>query len=135
MLSESMQKAVEAGAISHEDQQACNQFLDMSGVPTVNIYIMAKTGKLDHLEGNEGFQATMRVLKALGIGEIEFDHTTAKPVEEQFWASFDTVYNLSEKDMREKLPYFVTDPNNRAKVEALLSGGENAKDALGGETT
>ena len=37
--------------------------------------------------------------------------------------------------MRKKLPYFVTDPNNRAKVEALLSGSENPKGALGGETT
>ena len=53
---------------------------------------MAKTGKLTHLEGNEGFQATMRVLNALGIGSIEFDHKTAKPVEEQFWDAFDEVY-------------------------------------------
>lgn len=96
---------------------------------------MAKSGKLTHLEGHEGFQATMRVLNALGIGTIEFDHTTAKPVEEQFWDAFDEVYQLSENDMRKKLPYIVTDPNNRAKVEALLSGSENPKDALGGETT
>lgn len=82
MLQENMKKAVESGAISHEDEQACKQFLDMSGQPSVNIYIMAKTGKLAHLEGNEGFQATMRVLKALGIGDISFDHNTAQPVEE-----------------------------------------------------
>jgi hypothetical protein len=28
---------------------------------------------------------------------------------------------LSEAEMREDLPLFVTDPTNRAKVEALLS--------------
>jgi len=65
---------------------------------------MAKTGKLTHLESNEGFQATMRVMNALGIGSIEFDKLTAKPLEEQFWASFDMIYELSEKDMRQKLP-------------------------------
>ena len=77
----------------------------------------------------------MRVMQALGIGSIEFDHTTAKPVDQQFWAQFDVVYELSENDMRKKLPYFVTDPNNRAKVEALLSGSDDPKNALGGETT
>lgn len=122
MLKESISKAVESGAISYEDENDCLQFIDMSGQPSVNIYIMAKTGKLTHLESNTGFQATMRVMNALGIGSIEFDQTTAKPVEEQFWAQFDVVFQLSENDMRKKLPYFVTDPNNRAKVEALLSG-------------
>jgi len=35
--------------------------------------------------------------------------------------------------MRKQLPYFVTDPNNRAKVEALL--GDDPKSVLGEETT
>jgi len=82
MLKESISKAVESGAISYEDENDCLQFIDMSGQPSVNIYIMAKTGKLTHLESNTGFQATMRVMNALGIGSIEFDQTTAKPVEE-----------------------------------------------------
>ena len=77
MFKENIAKAVEGGAISQEDADACQQFLNMSGQPSVNIYIMAKTGKLTHLEGHEGFQATMRVLNTLGIGTIEFNHNSA----------------------------------------------------------
>ena len=36
--------------------------------------------------------------------------------------------------MRQELPNFVTDPNNRAKVEALLAGVEDQKQ-ISGETT
>ena len=130
---ESIARAVEGGAISQEDADQCQNFLNMAGQPSVNIYIMAKTGKMTHLEGHEGFQATMRVLEALGVGSIEFDHCSAQPLEEQFWGAYDRVFELSEPEMRKQLPYFVTDPNNRAKVEALL--GDNPKSVLGEETT
>lgn len=32
---------------------------------------------------------------------------------------------LSEKDMYNELPIFITDPSNQAKVEALLAGRQN----------
>ena len=89
-------EAVEDGAISAEDAEACNSFLDMTGYPSISIYVMAKTGKLTHLENNEGFQATMRVMETLGLGAIEFDLTSAQPAEEQFWGQFDGVYELTE---------------------------------------
>lgn len=73
----------------------------MAGHTSVNIYIMAKTGKLTHLESNEGFQATMRVLEAIGLGHIEFNHTSAEPVEEQFWKQLDGIYELNEAEMRQ----------------------------------
>jgi len=60
-------------------------------------------------------------MKALGLDAIEFDRGTAEPLEHQFWNQFDSLYGLTEADMRKALPHFVTDPNNRAKVEALLS--------------
>lgn len=100
----------------------------------MSIYIMARTGKLQHFEHNEGFQATMRVMDAMGLEQIVFDRTTAEPAEEQFWKQFDNVYNLNEAEMRQQLPYFVTDPNNRAKVEALLAEEGDAKQ-LSEETT
>ena len=40
---------------------------------------------------------------------------------------------LSEEEMIKELPVFVTDPNNRAKVEALLEGRK--RDAIGHEET
>jgi hypothetical protein len=40
---------------------------------------------------------------------------------------------LSEEEMLRELPAFVTDPTNRAKVEAVLSGRK--RDAIGLEET
>jgi len=68
----------------------------------------------------------LRVLETMGLGAIEFDPHTAQPVEEQFWDQFDGVFALNEVEMKEELPNFITDPNNRAKVEALLGGDADA---------
>jgi hypothetical protein len=54
----------------------------MTGTPTFNIYIMARTGKLDHLQADEGYEATMKVLKIMGLDAIEFNHHSAQPLEE-----------------------------------------------------
>jgi hypothetical protein len=40
---------------------------------------------------------------------------------------------LSEEDMLRELPTFVTDPSNKARVEALLSGRK--REAIGYEET
>jgi len=40
---------------------------------------------------------------------------------------------LTEENMMEQLPFFVTDPSNKAMVEALLSGKKN--EALSGNAT
>lgn len=115
--------------ISEADANAFSKWVGMTGTPTFNIYIMARTGKLDHLSGDEGFQATMKVLKAMGLDAIEFDHNSAQPLEEQFWEQFDGAYQLNEAEMRADLPVFVTDPNNRAKVEALIGGRSDASES------
>ena len=44
------------------------------------------------------------------------------PYEQQFWEQFDILMELTEEEMMKELPSFITDPNNQAKVEALLSG-------------
>lgn len=124
-----MEKAEEQGAISSDDANAAKSFIDMSGHPSVSIYIMARTGKLTHLESNEGFQATMRVLEAIGLGNVEFDHTSAEPVEEQFWKQMDGIYELTESEMRQQIPHIVGG-NNRSKVDALLAGGEETTHKL-----
>jgi len=114
---------VEAGEISESDANTFSRWVDMTGYPTFSIYMMARTGKLDHLSNDAGFQATMRVLETMGLGAIVLEqHKTSMPLEEQFWEQFDGVYQLNEKEMRRELPNFVTDPNNQAKVAALLEG-------------
>lgn len=64
----------------------------------------------------------MRVMDTMGLGAVDFNHTTAMPTEEQFWQQFDGVYELTEAEMKRELPNIVTDPSNLAKVNALLEG-------------
>lgn len=107
-----------------------SQWVGMTGQPSFQIYLMARQGVLEDVAHDPGFQATMRVMETLGLGCIEFNPHTAQPVEEQFWEQFDGVYQLTEQEMRKELNNFITDPNNQAKVEALLAGrdGESAEE-------
>lgn len=52
---------------------------------------------------------------------MEFNSKSSEPFEEQFWHHFDLMFNITEVGMRKALPHFCVDPNNRAKVEALLN--------------
>lgn len=80
---------------------------------------------MDHLKDDEGFQAAMRVMEAMGFDTMEFNHLSAEPLEEQFWNQFDGMYDLTELQMKEDLHLIVTDPSNRTKVEALLAHHDN----------
>ena len=88
---------------------------------------------MEHLQQDAGYQATNRVLEKLGLGKIDIDRTTSNPPECQFWEQFDILMELSEEEMIKELPTFVTDPNNRAKVEALIAGRK--REAIGHEET
>lgn len=110
----------EEGLISEEDAQKFTNFVGMTNHPTFNLFILAKAGKLAHLEHDEGFQATIRVLDAMGLKNVQFSQHTAMPSEEQFWQQFDGFYQLTESSMRKELPNFISDPSNLAKVSALL---------------
>jgi len=112
---------IDGEGITQADADAFNKFVGMNGVPAFNMYIMARNGKLDHFKDDAGFQASMRVLSAMGFDTVEFDHKSAQPLEEQFWAQYDGMYELSEESMKEDMDLFVTDPTNRSKVEAILA--------------
>ncbi len=60
-------------------------------------------------------------MSALGMDAVEFNFKTAEPLEHQFWEQFDGMYELTEASMKEDLPMIVTDPSNRAAIEATLS--------------
>jgi len=124
-------RAVEAGRISEADADAFVRFVNLNNAPSFNIYILGRTGKLDHLAHDEGYAATMRVMDTLGLNAVQFNHKSAQPVDEQFWEQYDGVYQLTVSDMRRELPNFVAEPSNRAKVEALMNG----QPALEQETT
>ena len=76
---------VDNGQISESDAQKFTQFIGGVNHPTFSLFILAKSGKLAHLENDEGYQATMRVLDQLNLSGVEFTQTTSMPVEEQFW--------------------------------------------------
>ena len=44
------------------------------------------------------------------------------PWAEQWWEQFDAIMELSEEEMVTEVPFFVTDPRNRAQVDALIEG-------------
>lgn len=115
---------VEEGEISKEDAEAFSKFVGMNSTPAFNIYIMARTSKLDHLKDDAGFQAAMRVMTTLGMDTMQFNLLSAEPLEEQFWNQFDGMYDLTEADMKADLPLFITDPTNQQKVEAILAEHE-----------
>lgn len=126
----SLAKAIDDGTVSSSDAASFEQFVGLSGTPTFNLFILISQGKLSYLEGEEGYQATCRVLKALGMDTIEWTDKTAAPAEEQFWSQFDDVFKLSETGMRKSLPEFVVDGGNRAQVEALLNGAGDTTRSL-----
>jgi len=111
----------DSGEIDQADADAFSKFVGLHNTPCFNLWIMAKQGKFDHLKDDEGFQATMRVMSAMGMDAVEFNDKSAQPYEEQFWAQFDGIYELTEAKMKQDLPLFVTDPSNQAKVEAILA--------------
>lgn len=90
-------------------------------------------GHLDHLTHDEGYQATMRCLKGMDLGHVAISKMTACPPEEQFWLQVDEELELTEVSMRQSLPLFITDPANRAKVEALLADGDEETSLLPGD--
>lgn len=110
-----VQKAIDNGAVSSEDAAAAQSYL--GATPSFNVYSLTAGGKLSG--DNEGFQATQRVMQAIGLGEIEFNNNSAEPLAEQFQTQFDVQMGLSEEGMAEELDAFVSDPASRAAVDAL----------------
>lgn len=112
---------VEDGAVSQANADTFAKFIGSVDMPTFNIYILAKTGKLDYMKGDAAFETAMKVFTALGFDNIELTNKTAEPYEEQFWNGFDGLYNLTEAELKQDLQLIITDPNNRAKVQALMA--------------
>jgi hypothetical protein len=128
------QHAFEQGIISKADATAFAEYVNLSGLPSVTVYLLGTHFQAGpELDANEGFQATRRVFDALELGEIEIDTNSVETPEIQFWRAFDYINELSEEGLREELPFFVTDPRQQDKVNALLEGRE--QEALGQETT
>jgi hypothetical protein len=63
---------IEQGTVSQQEADAFQKFIDMANVPSFNLYIYAKLGQLQHLEGDEGYEASKSVMEKLGLSNVEF---------------------------------------------------------------
>lgn len=117
--------AVEHGSISEEDANTAMKFLGMKSndrrVPSFEVYVLIATGKITCLESDADYQTTMKVMGEMGLGQITFDDKTAEPKIEQFWKSYDEIFNMTEEGMHESMDLFITDPSNLKAVEALMN--------------
>lgn len=122
-LKQQIEAAVTDGSVSAEDVALATKFLGSSGRHlSVSAFVFAKAGLRPDVASSEEFAATDRVMTAVGMNEVEISTLTAEDLESQFWSNLDATYNLTEVGLREELPYFITDPSNRMKVEAIMEG-------------
>ena len=128
-LKAKISNAVETGKITAEDMATAVKFLGGNKNLSVTQFGMAKNGLRPDLATEEAFLTTDKVMTAVGMNKIPADLKTAEPFETQFWNNFDGQFNLTEISMREELPYFITDPSNRMKVEAIMEGRADALEA------
>jgi len=126
-LKQQIEAAVTDGSVSSEDAAAAQRFLGSSGRHlSVTNFVYAKAGLRPDVAGTDDFAATDRVMSAVGMNDVALSLTTAEDLETQFWNNLDSSYNLTEAGLREELPYFITDPSNRMKVEAIMEGRQDA---------
>jgi len=102
-LRTAVQDAVDSGKCTSDDASAAFKFLGRRNQLTVSQYVLGHQGVRPDLHHNDGFNATERAFKAIGL-ELHIDKLTAEPYEQQFWKTFDYQFKLTELDMREKLP-------------------------------
>jgi len=124
-----IQRAVDAGAVSSADEAATIKFLGSKNSLSVAQYLQAREGLRPDVFGTEGYEATARVLEAIGAN-FPSNKNTAREYDNQFWFNFDQRYELTEIGMREELPGLISDPQNRMRVEAILDETQQVLDQV-----
>ncbi len=110
---------VESGDLEKSDVEKARQYFDADGMPSPTMIANAQRGVYGDLTDDPAWTAFEKVSKWLGLNLIEFDTSTAEPVDEQYWGQFDQVFELREEEMIKYLPVFVTDPRDHARIEAM----------------
>jgi len=118
-LRNAISEAVNSGSLSQSDADSTFRFLGQRHHLNVNQYVLASQGLRPDLANDEGFFATQRTFNAINL-QPNLSKLTAESFEGQFWSTFDHQFSLTELEMREKLPLFISDPSNRSQVEALM---------------
>lgn len=118
-LRNAISNAVNNGSLSQSDADSALSFLGRRNSLSVSQYVLAQQGLRPDLANDSGYQAASRAFSAIGL-QLNINNLTAEPFENQFWRTFDTQLGLTEVDMREKLPQFISDPSSRSQVQALM---------------
>lgn len=101
---------VETGKISAEEHDAAAKFCNLAGMPSLGVYILGKYhGAAAHFADDEGYQAVAKIFNQLGLDDVELNHTTSEPLEDQLWMHIDHAFELSEAGLQEALPALVTE--------------------------
>lgn len=127
-LQKRIERAIETGDLSQHDVDHSRSFFDEKGLPSASLLSMGNKGLFG--EEDEGFESFSKVLSAIGLGDFEFNTSTPEPLEAQLLRFIDSVIDLKEKDLNKVLPLIVSDPRERAKIEALLESGVQPHEAL-----
>lgn len=116
--------AVSKGQVTDSDAAETKKFLGTRHHMSVNAYVMQKGGLRHDLAEDEGYLATDRVMRALGLDAIECGKHTAQTFEDQFWTTFDEHQSLSEVEMRKMMPLLVSDSQTRMRIESQAAHSE-----------
>jgi hypothetical protein len=115
---------VEEGEISESDVELSSSFLKNNMTTAVATWVLHNRGHLEHLNGDQGFEAFKKIMHTFKFDEFELRLNTAQPLEEQFWDAFDELFEITEEQLMKDLPLFITDPKDVAKIEALADERE-----------
>jgi len=109
---------IEQGDIDREDVDRARPFFDAQGLPSANMWSLAQRGLLGDVTQDPSYESFSKILKWLGLDNVEINPATAQPVEEQFWEQFDGIFELSEKEMNHHIELFLT-TDEQARIAAL----------------
>jgi hypothetical protein len=121
-LDQKIHQAIDNGVLDESDYHSAKKFFDERGLPSASLMSMGAKGLFGE---DESFESFKRVLSAVGLGDFDFSTTTSEPLEEQLQRHFDDVFDVKQADLNKALPLIISNPRERARVEALLESGEN----------
>jgi len=116
-MKNAIQDAVNRGQLDQADADKVNSFIHTKKFQQyVNYYALSQIG---HVDAGAAVESANRVFQAIGFN-VQVTQTSAEPLYRQFWRQFDQQFNLTEVDMREKLPLLIQDPAARGFAEAIV---------------
>ena len=83
--------------------------------------MLYQRGLADELKHDTAFQAFVKGNGLLNLNQIEYNEHTSQPIIDQFWEQYDLVFGLTEEGLKKDLGVIITDPSDRARVEAILN--------------